>query len=52
MSTFEPEGFDILELDRDRFAHVKLVLGGEDIEQRELSGFNVTWEDRYGPVYE
>ena len=52
MSTVEDEGFEILEEHRARFKHVKISLGGEETEPREIPELTITWEDRYGPVYE
>ena len=52
MSTVEDEGFEILEEHRDRFKHLKITLGGEDTDPREIPDLNITWEERYGPVYE
>jgi len=52
MSTFE-NGIEPLVLHPARFRHLKqLVIGGDELEERELPGINVTWGDRYGPVYE
>jgi uncharacterized protein (TIGR02996 family) len=52
MSTVEDEGFEILEEHRDRFKHLKITLGGEETEPREIPDLTITWEERYGPVYE
>jgi uncharacterized protein (TIGR02996 family) len=52
MSTFE-NGIEPLVLHPARFQQLRqLVIGGEELEPRELPGINVVWSDRYGPVYE